>query len=127
MFPLVSVLTLLLGSASSSAGQTATQGQSPFLGSVPAAEAVPGTLPLSLEDVFSRALRYNLGLIEGDQNTRAAQAPRLRNLSALLPDVSASVSATREQINLKAEGFNVSIPASAFPRLWGHSPSPTLA
>jgi outer membrane protein TolC len=119
VFPLVPVVTLLLGFASASAGQTTAQGQSPFLGSVPAGEATNKTLPVSLEDAFGRALRYNLGVIESDQNTRAAHAVRLRNLSALLPDVSASVSGTREQINLKAEGFNVSLPGISIPTIVG--------
>jgi outer membrane protein TolC len=118
-FPLVLFLILLLGSSTSSAGQTGAQGQSPFLGSVPTGQAIGTPLPLSLRDAFDRAMKYNLGIIESDQNTRAARAVRLRRLSEMLPDVSAQVSGTREQINLKAEGFNVSIPGLSIPTVVG--------
>ena len=117
--PLVLVLTLLLESSTSSTGQTPAPGQSPFLGSVPTGRATGQTLPLSLEDAFNRALQYNLGLIESEQNTRAARAVRLRSLSALLPDVSAQVSGTREQINLRAEGFTGNIPGLTLPAIVG--------
>jgi outer membrane protein TolC len=110
---------LLLWSSTASAGQTAGPGQSPFLGSVPTGKATAETLPLSLKDAFDRAMNHNLGLLESDQNTRAAHAVRLRNLSALLPDVSARVSGTREQINLKALGFNVSLPGVSLPTIVG--------
>jgi outer membrane protein TolC len=82
---------------------------------VPAGQATGATLPLSLRDALDRAMNYNLGLIESDQNIRAASAVRLRNLSALLPDVSAHVSGTSEQINLRALGFNVSLPTIVGP------------
>ena len=117
--PLVLFLTLLLGSSPPASGQTVGQRQSPFLGSVPAGQGTGETLPLSLKDAFNRALAYNLGLIESDQNTRAARAVRLRQLSALLPDVSARVSGTREQLNLKALGFNLSLPGISLPTMAG--------
>jgi outer membrane protein TolC len=113
------IMALLLGSATSSRGQMTLQPPSPFLGSVPTGGATSGTLPLSLSDAIARALNYNLGLIESDQNTRAARALRLHNLSALLPDISASVSRTSEQINLKALGFNVSLPGINIPAIVG--------
>jgi outer membrane protein TolC len=94
-------------------------GQSAFHGSVPASQATAETLPLSLEEAFARALTHNLGLIESDQNTRGARAERLRRLNALLPDVSASISGTREQISLKALGFNVSLPGLSIPKIVG--------
>jgi outer membrane protein TolC len=117
--PLVAALTLCLGSATAFAGQSAGQGQNPFLGSVHTGQATGTAMPLSLKDAFQRALTYNLGLIESDQNTRAARAVRLRNLSALLPDVSARVSGTREQINLRALGFSLSLPGVNLPSIIG--------
>jgi outer membrane protein TolC len=113
------LLALLLASATSSAGQMTLQAPSPFLGSVATGAATSEPLPLSLSDAIARALNYNLGLIESDQNSRAARAVRLRNLSALLPDISASVSHTVEQINLKAMGFNMSLPGVSIPTIVG--------
>ncbi len=109
------LLTLLVGTPRPSTGQT----QSPFLGSVPTGQATGTTLELSLQEAFQRALRYNLGVIESDQNTRAAHAARLRGLNALLPNLSARVSSTLEQINRRAQGFNVTIPGFSIPTIVG--------
>ena len=115
----MAVLTLLLGSSTATAEQSAGQERSRFLGSVPTGQATGTALPLSLKDAFDRALTYNLGLIESDQNARAARAVRLRNLSALLPDVSAHVSSTRQQIDLRALGFSLSLPGVSLPTIVG--------
>lgn len=117
--PLTLFLTLLLGSSTSLSGQTAGQQKNPFQGSVPAGQGTSETLSLSLKDAFDRALTYNLGLIDSDQNTRAARAVRLRNLSDLLPDVSARVSGTLQQLNLKALGLDVSLPGISLPTMAG--------
>ena len=108
----------LLGTAISSAGQ-ALPVQSPFAGSVPSGQASSDMLPLSLKEAFDRGLRYNLGLVESEHNTRSASAVRLRNLSSLLPHVSAEVSGTRQQINLQAEGFTFNLPGFNFPTIIG--------
>jgi outer membrane protein TolC len=114
-FVLVAV-ALVLVSPGRSAGQSA---QSPFRGSVRAGKAEPTDLALSLEDAFARALQYNLGLIESEQSTRSARAVRLRNLSALLPDLSAQVSATRQTVNLQALGLRLQIPGVVVPTVVG--------
>jgi outer membrane protein TolC len=114
-FVLVAV-ALVLVSPGRSAGQSA---QSPFRGSVRAGKAEPTDLALSLEDAFARALQYNLGLIESEQSTRSARALRLRNLSALLPDLSAQVSATRQTVNLQALGLRLQIPGVVVPTVVG--------
>ncbi len=119
LLPPVLLLAVLLGSSTASAGQTPGQGRSPFLGSVAAGHAASETLPLSLKEAFDRALAYNLGVTESDKNAQAARAVRLRSLSALLPDVSARVSGTREQINLRALGFNLSLPGVNVPTMAG--------
>jgi len=97
----------------------AVQTQNPFLGSVPAGQATGTTLELSLKDALERALKYNLGVIESNQNIRAAQAARLRSLNGLLPNLSARLSGALEQINLRAGGFNVNIPGVRVPTLVG--------
>lgn len=104
-FPFL-LLTLLASCPRLSRAQT----QSPFLGSVPTGQATGTTLELSLREAFERALKYNLGAIESREDTRAAHAVRLRSLNALLPNLSARVSGSLEQINLRAQGFNISIP-----------------
>jgi len=129
------LLTMLLGAPSPSTGQTAGgsttsgpsqsgaapsgQAQSPFSGSVPAGQATGTTLPLSLKEAFDRALKYNLGVIESDQNTRLARATKLRSLNALVPNITARLSATIEQINLAALGLPVSQFPAGFPAIAG--------
>src|SRR5262252_1885554 len=92
-------VVLLLCAPLRSAGQTGQTGaaaaappQNPFLGSVPTGQATATPLPLSLKDAFDRALKYNLGVIESDQNTRLARAARLRSLNALVPQITAQLS-----------------------------------
>jgi outer membrane protein TolC len=77
-----------------------------FAGGIPSGQAVPGVMPLTLQDAIDRGLRQNLGLILGQQGTLGAESARLRALSNLLPNVVAKVSDAGEQINLKALGFS---------------------
>jgi outer membrane protein TolC len=94
--------------------------QSPFQGSTPTGQATGTTLDLSLKDAFERALKYNLGGILSDQNTRSATADRLRNLSALLPTLYGQLEASVEQINLQAQGLRLAtIPGVRIPTLVG--------
>src|SRR5207247_8027101 len=58
-------------------------------------------------------------IIEGSQNNRPAQAARLRSLNALLPNLSARLDGALEQINLRAAGFNPSIPGIHIPTIIG--------
>src|SRR5580700_145467 len=95
------------------------QAQSPFLGSVPAGQATGTTLGLTLKDALERALKYNLRVIESSQNNRAAQAARLRSLNALLPNLSARLTGSLEQINLRAGGLNINIPGVHVPTVVG--------
>jgi outer membrane protein TolC len=107
--------TVVLGSL----GLTWAQAQSPFLGSVPTGQATATTLELSLHDAFDRALKYNLGAIESSQDTRAARAARLHSLNALLPNLSARVSASLLQVDFRAQGINFKIPGVSIPSIAG--------
>jgi outer membrane protein TolC len=101
---LIILLLLFPGFASAQARSAS------FSGSVPAGQAANSVLDLSLRDSLDRALKYNLGVIESSQNNRAAQAVRLRALNALLPNLTARVSAQLDQINLRTFGFSLQIP-----------------
>src|SRR5215472_1231898 len=106
---------ILVGSPSLSRAQA----QSPFLGSVPTGQASATPLQLSLQEAFERALKYNLGGVEGSEDTRAAHATRLRSLNALLPNLTARVSYALEQNNLRALGFRLSFPGVSIPTIVG--------
>ena len=106
--------------AAPSAPPPTGQAQSPFQGSVPAGKATGTTLALTLKDAFNRALKYNLGAIQSDQNTRSAHAERLRNLSALLPTLYGQLSANIQQVNLQALGLRLAtIPGFRIPTIVG--------
>ncbi|PWU10517.1 MAG: TolC family protein [Terriglobia bacterium] len=84
----------------------ATQRQNPYLGSVPAKST--GTLiKLSLQDSLARGLRYNLGLVESEHASSDVRADRLRALSALLPQVSATARQAYENISYQEIGLKL--------------------
>lgn len=76
-----------------------------FTGSVPAGNASGAVIQLSLKDAIDEALKQNLGLLAGNQNVRSAEGVRLRTLSNLLPNISAQVEESVQQINLAAFGL----------------------
>jgi hypothetical protein len=70
-------------------------------------------LRLTLSEAINQAVRYNLGAIESDENTRAARGQRLLALSHLLPQVSAGINENVDQVNLTALGLGaVKIPGT---------------
>ena len=112
--PLFVLVTMFLSTPVLSA-----QTRNPFTGSVPAGQQTGATLDLSISDALDRALKYNLGVIESGQTERSARAVRLRNLNALLPNLSARLNASLEQIDLKAQGFSLNIPGVRIPTIIG--------
>ena len=86
--------------ANSAAGQT-TQ----VTGSVPSGPASNEVLRLTLRDAVTQALKYNLGSIESGENTQIARGERLLALSQLLPQISAGVSETAQQLSLATLGI----------------------
>jgi outer membrane protein TolC len=91
-----------------SQGFVALQPQGPFLGSVPAGEATPNVLPLSLKDAIDRGLKQNLGLLLTAENIPAARGQWWKQLSELLPNVTTSTSFSARQINLQTVGIDLS-------------------
>ncbi len=78
---------------------------SDLIGSVSQGTPSGGVIPLSIRDAIDRALKYNLGYVIGEQETRVSTAARVRSLSELLPKVNASISEAIQQINLASFGF----------------------
>jgi outer membrane protein TolC len=91
--------------------QTTVEAPAPFSGSVASGKATGAEIPLTLQDAIERGLKYNLGAILGEQGTRAAEAAKARVRSTLLPNLSAGVTESGQQLSLKAFGF------SSFPGL----------
>ena len=83
----------------------------PNSGSVPSGPATDVVLRLTLSEAINRAVRYNLGAIESQENTREARGQRLLALSHLLPQISAGVNENVDQVNLTALGLgSIKIP-----------------
>jgi outer membrane protein TolC len=112
MWLLLACVLLLLTTAGSVEAQSGQTPLSPTAASVPAATATTEVRHLTLRDAISMGLRYNLGVIEGEQNNRAARAQRVRALSDLLPQVSAGISENDTQTSRAGLGITTSfIPA----------------
>src|ERR1700723_2356719 len=102
-----SLMVILLVATTASGAQVMV----PNSGSVPAAPATDVVLRLTLSEAINRAVRYNLGAIESQENTREARGQRLLALSHLLPQVSAGVNENVDQVNLTALGLgSIKIP-----------------
>jgi len=96
-----------------------TLNPSPLTGSVPSGD-LSASLDLSLRDALNRALKYNLALVTGNENTAISRAQRLFALSQLLPNVNVRPTFTEQQINLAAFGLQFpGIPSVVGPfHLW---------
>jgi len=94
---------------------------SPFAGGVPDATIVKETISLTVADVIERALRHNLGVLLAEQGTERASGARAVALAELLPNVTASATASRRKNNLEAFGFplNSSPFGASLPRIVG--------
>ena len=65
--------------------------QQPFLGSEPEGKASGTVLQIDLRDAIDRGLRNNLGLLLAGDQTMQANGERWKELSNLLPNLSAGV------------------------------------
>lgn len=99
--------------------------QSPFLGSAAEGTATSETLQIDFKDAIERGLRNNLGVLLATDQAEAARGARWRELSELLPNLSARVLENAQTQSLAALGFNKLLPLlsppgtnlSAFPRV----------
>jgi outer membrane protein TolC len=92
----------------SSAGATritAPSNQSPFDGSVAQGKVTPEVVSINFQDAIELGLKNNLGVLLQSYNTIAARGQKWKELSALLPNVTAGVSVNAAQENLAAQGL----------------------
>jgi outer membrane protein TolC len=114
---LVSVTGLL---AQNSAPSISLPGsQSPFTGSEPEGTASPEVLQLSLQEAIDRGLRNNLGLLLSGDQTTLARGERWKELSNLLPNLSARVQENVQTQSLAALGFKSNVFPFPVPRVIG--------
>jgi outer membrane protein TolC len=79
--------------------------QSPYSGSVSQGTAKPEAVSLTFQDAIDLGLKNNLGVLLQSYNTIAARGEKWKELSVLLPNVSAGISENVAQHNLAAEGL----------------------
>jgi outer membrane protein TolC len=84
--------------------------QNPFLGSAPEGQATSQVLQIDYSDAIDRGLRNNLGLLLASDQAQMARGERWKELSDLLPNLSAHVMEDVQTQSLAALGFNKLFP-----------------
>jgi outer membrane protein TolC len=92
----------------------AVQIQGPYTGSVPSTSARPFDGKLSLRDAIERGLDYNLGPVGLNEILRQARGQDKVSRSALLPNITGTVTEVVQQANLAATGFRIHVPVPGF-------------
>jgi outer membrane protein TolC len=86
----------------------------PYTGSELSTSKMPFSGRLSLREAVARGLGYNLGSVGLSLAMRQGHGQTLSVRSALMPNVTGSLSETVEQINLKADGLRFTSPIPGF-------------
>jgi outer membrane protein TolC len=111
---------LLFGQTSAPTPSISLPGsQSPFTGSQPEGSASPDVLQLSFQEAIDRGLRNNLGLLLSGDQTLTARGERWKELSNLLPNLSARVQEDVQTQSLTALGFKSNVFPFPVPRVIG--------
>lgn len=111
---------LAQSSGGSTSGVSLPGPQNPFLGSSPEGRVSAEVLQIDFKDAIDRGLRNNLGLLLAGDQAQTARGERWKELSELLPNVSARVQEDVQTQALAALGFNKLFPLLAAP---GNNPT----
>jgi len=111
---------LAQSSGGSSSGVSLPGPQNPFLGSAPEGRVSAEALQIDFKDAIDRGLRNNLGLLLAGDQAQTARGERWKELSEMLPNVSARVQEDVQTQALAALGFNKLFPLLAAP---GNNPT----
>ena len=90
------------------------QVQGPFTGSKSSITRLPFSGRLSLREAVDRALEFNLGAVGLTEAVRQARGQSKIARSVLLPNLSANLSETVQQTNLRALGLHFDLPVPGF-------------
>jgi outer membrane protein TolC len=93
--------------------------QSPFTGSDPEQKATPEVLQLDFSGAIERGLRHNLGLLISGDQTIAARGEKWKQLSDLLPNLSARLEENVQTQSLTALGLKSNVFPFPLPRVIG--------
>ena len=92
-------------SAPAASIQVTPSNQSPYSGSVSQGTVKSEAVSLTFQDAIELALKNNLGVLLQSYNTIAARGQKWKELSELLPNVTARISENVAQENLAAQGL----------------------
>ena len=109
------LLAQATGGSSTAPNVTLPGTQNPFLGSAPEGKTTTEVLQIDFKDAIDRGLRNNLGLLLAADQTETARGERWKELSDLLPNLSARVMEDVQTQSLAALGFNKLFPLLAAP------------
>jgi outer membrane protein TolC len=87
----------------------------PFLGSEPEGKATADVLQIDFKEAIDRGLRNNLGLLLAGDQAQTARGERWKELSELLPNISARLQESVQTQSLAALGFNKLFPLLSAP------------
>ena len=93
--------------------------QSPFTGSEPEGKVTPEVLQLGYQDAIDRGLRNNLGLLLSGDQTIMARGEKWKELSGLLPKLSAQIQEDVQTLSLTALGLKSNVFPFPVPRVIG--------
>ena len=93
--------------------------QSPFTGSEPEGKATSEVLQLNFQEAIERGLRNNLGLLLSGDQVINARGERWKELSSLLPDLTARIQEDAQTTSLTALGFKSNVFPFPVPRVIG--------
>jgi outer membrane protein TolC len=117
---LLSAVTSLVAQNSAPAPSISLPGsQSPFTGSEPEGKATPEALQLGFQEAIERGLRNNLGLLLSGDQALNARGERWKELSNLLPNLSARVQEDVQTQSLTALGLKSNVFPFPVPRVIG--------
>jgi outer membrane protein TolC len=93
--------------------------QSPFTGSEPEGKATPEVLQIGFQEAIERGLRNNLGLLLSGDQTIMARGERWKELSNLLPNITAKIQENVQTQSLTALGLKSNVFPFPVPRVIG--------
>src|SRR6266446_10088765 len=88
---LLSAVSRVIAQSSPAPSISLPGSQSTFTGSEPEGKATSEVLQLSFQEAIERGLRNNLGLLLSGDQTMMAQGERWKELSNLLPNITAKI------------------------------------
>jgi outer membrane protein TolC len=123
--PFLTFLLLLVATSLTAQNSTPTPSislpgsQSPFTGSEPEGKATSDVLQLSFQEAIDRGLRNNLGLLLSGDQAMTARGERWKELSNLLPDLSARIHEDVQTLSLTSLGLKSNVFPFPIPKVIG--------